>query len=83
MASSSTSRPKQRRRGREDVSGDFNSYAYDVRIETDGLSLRLRGEEAGQAALISWTDGSFSYSYAAPAAMTEEEAITFAKSISG
>lgn len=67
----------------EDVSGDFNSYAYDVRIETDGLSLRLRGEEAGQATLISWTDGSFSYSYAAPAAMTEEEAITFAKSISG
>lgn len=83
MADGGCYRAGETRTWGEDVSGDFNSYAYDVRIETDGLSLRLRGEEAGQAALISWTDGSFSYSYAAPAAMTEEEAITFAKSISG
>ena len=83
MADGGCYRAGETRTWGEDVSGDFNSYAYDVRIETDGLSLRLRGEEAGQATLISWTDGSFSYSYAAPAAMTEEEAITFAKSISG
>ena len=83
MADGGCYRAGETRTWGEDVSGDFNSYAYDVRIETDGLSLRLRGEEAGQVALISWTDGSFSYSYAAPAAMTEEEAITFAKSISG
>ena len=67
----------------EDVSGDYNTYAYDEQIEADGLFLRLRGENAGEVGLVSWTADGFSYSYASPTAMTTEEAINFAKAISG
>ena len=67
----------------EDVSGDYNSYAYDEQIQADGLSLRLRGEGEGEVTLISWTADGISYSYASPTAMTTEEAVNFAKAISG
>ena len=67
----------------DDISGDYNSYPYDVRIEMEGLSLRLRGETAGQASLVSWVADGFSYSYASPEPMNEKEAVDFAKTISG
>lgn len=67
----------------DDISGDYNSYPYDVRIEMEGLSLRLRGETAGQASLVSWIADGFSYSYASPEPMNEKEAVDFAKTISG
>lgn len=67
----------------EDVSGDYNMYDYDVRIEKENLSLRLRGEVPGAASLLSWTANGFSYSYFSPSAMTEEEAVTFVEAISG
>lgn len=67
----------------EDVSGDYNMYDYDVRIEKENLSLRLRGKVSGEASLLSWTANGFSYSYLSPSAMTEEEAVTFVEAISG
>lgn len=47
--------------GREDNSGDYNSYPDIVEIDISGQTVTLRGD-GGEYSLAVWTDGSYSYS---------------------
>lgn len=48
----------------DDVSGDYNEYAYEWQLEADGWLADCRGNVEGQAMLITWTSDNFAYSIA-------------------
>lgn len=46
----------------DDVSGDYNDYAYEWDLEADGWLVHCRGNVDGQAMLITWISDNFAYS---------------------
>ena len=45
----------------EDISGDYNDYAYEWQLEADGWLVNCRGNEDGQAMLITWVTDNNAY----------------------
>lgn len=58
--------------GTEDISGDYNVYEKEERVETGGWSILLKGDGDG-VSLATWTDGEYAYSISAEPAISREE----------
>lgn len=57
--------------GSADPSGDYNVYAEEKALETDGISANLKGED-GLYTLAVWSDGEYSYSLDITDGLTED-----------
>ena len=58
--------------GTEDISGDYNVYEKEERVEMGGWSVLLKGNGDG-VSLATWTDGEYAYSISAEPAISREE----------
>ena len=58
--------------GTEDISGDYNVYEKEERVDTGGWSILLKGDGDG-VSLATWTDGEYAYSISAEPAISREE----------
>lgn len=45
-----------------DISGDYNAYDYTWELAVDGITVNCSGNIEGQAMLMTWTRGDYSYS---------------------
>lgn len=48
--------------GSEDVSGDYNTYAYESEIDDGDCGIRICGEDKDRIVLATWTKNDYSYS---------------------
>lgn len=46
----------------DDISGDYNTYAYTWTDDIDGISVTCQGNRQGEAAKATWSDGEYRYS---------------------
>lgn len=46
----------------DDISGDYNTYAYTWTEDFDGVSVKCQGNRQGDATKATWSDGKYSYS---------------------
>lgn len=49
----------------DDISGDYNTYAYAWIDEIDGISITCQGNRQGDATKATWSDGEYRYSTSA------------------
>ena len=57
--------------GSEDISGDYNDYAYSSEINS-GKSYTVKGDSENVLKLAVWTDGNFTYSVTSDNGLTSE-----------
>lgn len=66
--------------GSADPSGDYNIYADERALETDGISANLKGKD-GLYTLAVWSDGEYSYSLDITDGLTEDAWLELINSI--
>ena len=59
--------------GTEDNSGDWNEYAKQDTVNVDEFSCTLKGDSDDRYVLVTWTDGTYSYSISTAKSMSEKE----------
>jgi hypothetical protein len=65
--------------GTEDISGVYDTFEYEHRVQYAGRELNLKGN-AGTVSVVTWTNGVHSYAICAPehAGLTAEQALVLA-----
>lgn len=66
--------------GSDDISGDYNTWETETKIQAAGKTVTLKGDE-GLCSLLIWTENGYSYAVSLAQGITPEEAAAIAEGV--
>lgn len=72
---------REERRPSGDISGVYNTYAYNDTIQVDGVDVDVRGDSENSILVVTWNDGAYSHSINYEAGRSNEEVTNVVREI--